>query len=51
VVGDGTERSQHTRLGKALQGARDRVFGGFRIEFAGRDSASKRPLYRLVPTK
>ena len=29
--GDGTERSQQTRLGKALQASRDPVFGGLRI--------------------
>lgn len=28
---DGTARSQQTRLGKALQASRDRVFGGLRI--------------------
>ena len=48
VVRDGTERSQSTYLGKALLGARDRVFGTWRIESAGRDSDSKRPRYRLV---
>jgi hypothetical protein len=48
ILGDGTERSQSTRLGKALQNARDRVFGDHRLEFAGRDSASKRPTYRLT---
>ena len=48
ILGDGTERSQSTRLGKALQNARDRVFGDYRLEFAGRDSASKRPTYRLT---
>jgi hypothetical protein len=48
VLGDGSERSQSTRLGKALQNARDRVFGSHRIESGGRDSDSKRPTYRLV---
>ncbi len=48
VLGDGGERAQSTRLGRALQGARDRVFGNYRLEFAGRDSASKRPTYRLT---
>ena len=48
VLGEGSERSQSTRLGKALQNARDRVFGDYRIESAGRDSDSKRPVYRLV---
>lgn len=51
VLGDGNERSQGTRLGKALQNARDRVFGNCRIERAGRDSRSKRPTYRLIYTQ
>jgi hypothetical protein len=49
VLGDGSERSQSTRLGRALQNARDRVFGNWRIEPAGRDRGSKRPVYRLAP--
>jgi hypothetical protein len=48
VLGDGSVKSQTTRLGNALQNARDRVFEGLRIEFAGRDSISKRPTYRAV---
>jgi hypothetical protein len=48
VLGDGSEKSQATRLGKALQNARDRVYGHHRIESGGRDSDSKRPVYRLV---
>jgi hypothetical protein len=48
VLGDGGERAQSTRLGRALQNARDRVFGNYRLEFAGRDSGSKRPTYRLA---
>ena len=48
VLGDGGERAQSTRLGRALQNARDRVFGTYRLEFAGRDSRSKRPTYRLT---
>jgi hypothetical protein len=48
VIGDGTERSQSTRLGKALQNARERVFGFHRIEAAGKDHDSKRPLHQLV---
>lgn len=47
VVGEGSERSQLVRLGRALLGARDRVFGSYRIEQAGRDRESKRPMYRL----
>ena len=49
VLGDGSERSQSTRLGKALQNARDRVFARWRVESAGRDRGSKRPVYRLAP--
>jgi hypothetical protein len=48
VLGEGSERSQAIRLGKALLGARDRVFGAFRIEQAGKDRESKRPMYRLL---
>ncbi|MCG3135926.1 MAG: hypothetical protein HMLKMBBP_03702 [Planctomycetes bacterium] len=49
LLGDGSPRSQSTRLGNALAGARDRVFGANRIESAGRDSHSKAALYRLRP--
>jgi hypothetical protein len=49
LLGDGSPRSQSTRLGNALAGARDRVFGAQRIESAGRDSHSKAALYRLRP--
>jgi hypothetical protein len=48
VLGEGSERSQSIRLGKALIGARDRVFGVYRIEQAGKDRESKRPMYRLL---
>lgn len=41
LCGDGTERSQQTRLGKALQASRDRVFAGFRIQLV-RDDKHKR---------
>jgi len=34
VRGDKTERSQQTRLGKALKSARDRTIGNFRIQIA-----------------
>jgi hypothetical protein len=51
VVGEGTERSQSIRLGRALQGARDRVFGSYRIEPAGKDRESKRPMYRLADVR
>ncbi|MCG3134044.1 MAG: hypothetical protein HMLKMBBP_01316 [Planctomycetes bacterium] len=49
LLGDGSPRSQSTRLGNALAGARDRVFGVNRIESAGRDGHSKAALYRLRP--
>jgi hypothetical protein len=49
LLGDGSPRSQSTRLGNALAGARDRVFGANRIESAGRDGHSKAALYRLRP--
>ncbi len=48
VLGDGSERSQSTRLGNALQNARDRVFAEWQIESAGRDAHSKAALYRLA---
>jgi len=44
--GDGTERSQQTRLGKALQASRDRVFGGLRICMA-KDAGHKGRSYAL----
>jgi hypothetical protein len=51
VLGEGTDRSQSIRLGKSLQGVRDRVFGSYRIEQAGKDRESKRPMYRLVDVR
>jgi hypothetical protein len=48
VLGERSERSQAIRLGRALQGVRDRVFGSYRIEQAGKDRESKRPRYRLI---
>ena len=47
--GDGTSRSQQVRLGRALQGARDRVFDGKRI-VERRDPRRRNRLYGLVPT-
>lgn len=47
VLGEGSEKSQHIRLGRALQRARERVFGEHRIE-ATIDPHTKRPVYRLV---
>ncbi|MCG3136062.1 MAG: hypothetical protein HMLKMBBP_03859 [Planctomycetes bacterium] len=49
VLGDGSSRSQSTRLGNALVNARDRVFANWKIESAGRDSHTKAALYRLTP--
>jgi putative DNA primase/helicase len=47
IRGDGAERAQQTRLGRALQAARDRVFDNVRLE-AHRDKHRGRR-YRLVP--
>jgi hypothetical protein len=47
IRGDGAERAQQTRLGRALQAARDRVFNDVRLE-AHRDKHRGRH-YRLVP--
>jgi hypothetical protein len=47
IRGDGAERAQQTRLGRALQAARDRVFDSVRLE-AQRDKHRGR-YYRLVP--
>jgi hypothetical protein len=44
--GDGTERSQQTKLGKALQASRDRVFNGLRICMA-KDAGHKGRSYSL----
>jgi hypothetical protein len=44
--GDGTERSQQTKLGKALQASRDRVFNGLRICMAN-DAGHKGRSYAL----
>jgi hypothetical protein len=48
VLGDGTDRSQATRLGKALAAQRDRSYNGLRIELA-RDGKHKGKQYRVVP--
>lgn len=47
VLGDGTDRSQLTRLGAALKSARDRIYGDCRVCLA-RDGHAKRNEYRLV---
>lgn len=49
VIGEGTEKSQVTKLGTALQSARDRVFGEHRVR-TFRDARVKRHQYRLEPT-
>jgi len=46
LLGDGSPRAQATRLGRALQSARDRVFGGLRVRQL-RDSAHKGRTYAL----
>ena len=47
-LGDGSERSQSTRLGNALRQREDRVYGGHRIQ---RDGTGKRKVgrWRLAP--
>lgn len=46
VRGDGSNRSQQSRLGRALTGARDRVFGDFRVTVVKTDR-KKRTVYAL----
>jgi DNA primase catalytic core len=46
VIGDGTTRAQQVRLGRALQRARDRIFGELQIVVGGTDRDS-RTLYAL----
>ena len=48
VLGDGSERSQQSRLGRALKGARDRVFGTLRLELSRKDNRLKTNYYRLI---
>jgi len=47
ILGQGDERSQTTKLGKALGKLRDRVFGGYRIE-PGEPDHSRRATWRLL---
>jgi len=47
LLGDGSERSQQCRLGRALKGARDRVFGELRLEL-DRNNRTKANFYRLI---
>jgi len=49
VRGDGSDRSQTTRLGRALQQKRDRVFGGLKIDKVKDSKSNHNFLYRLVP--
>ena len=44
---DRTERGAQTSFGRALRERRDRVFGGFRIRFAGESSAARASTYAL----
>ena len=44
--GDGSARSQQSRLGRALQSARDRVFGDLQVVVVNQDR-KKRMLYAL----
>jgi hypothetical protein len=46
VRGDGSARSQQSRLGRALQSARDRVFGDLQVVIVNHDR-QKRTLYAL----
>jgi hypothetical protein len=50
VLGDGGDRSQRTRLGKALGKRREQVIAGFRVASAGDDHRGRR-LYRLEPAE
>lgn len=47
VLGEGSEKSQHIRLGRALLRVRERVFGEHRVE-SMTDPRTNRPVYRLV---
>jgi bifunctional DNA primase/polymerase-like protein/primase-like protein len=49
VLGDGGERSQRTKLGKALGRMRDRIIGPYRI-VSEREDRKGRRLYRLEST-
>lgn len=46
-LGDGSEKSQRTRLGLLLTQARDRIYDGIRITFAG--ERRRASLWRLTP--
>lgn len=47
VLGEGSEKSQHIRLGRGLLRVRERVLGEHRVE-SMTDPRTKRPVYRLV---
>ena len=49
VRGSGSQKSQQTRLGMALDGARDRTFGRYRIRLAEDQGPKKGRLYALEP--
>ena len=51
IRGDGTARSQQTRLGQALRGIRDRVFGGcqVRVRHSAHDNRTVCALERVRP--
>jgi hypothetical protein len=51
VWGGRTTLAAQQRFGHALAGMRDRVFGGFRVRSAGRDSQTRNAAYRLEPIK
>ena len=48
--GGRSELSAMQRIGRALSSKRDRVFGGYAVRSAGKDSATKNAAYRLEPT-
>jgi hypothetical protein len=50
VLGDGGDRSQRTKLGKALGRMRDRIIGPYRIVSDREDSKGRR-VYRLEPAE
>jgi hypothetical protein len=51
VLGDKSERSQHIRLGKALESRRDRIYGRFRILATKThdDKGRRVPGYQFLP--
>jgi hypothetical protein len=49
IWGGRKDLAAQQRLGHALSGMRDRVFGGCKVRSAGRDSQTKNAAYRLEP--